>query len=194
MQVLRMPQFWTMALSAALTFGALQAILVSLVPLAQETGLTIAQSASLLSAGATMSLLGKIVLAWLGDRVNRTVLLACLFSLVVPTSSALLFADSYPGYMACAAFLGLASGAITPAYLALVTDQFGPSSFGTANGSSLFITAIVCAISIRYGGEVYDWTGSYDVMFLTFIPTGVLSAVLMLSTRAFPHLAVEFRS
>lgn len=183
-QLLKMSQFWTISLSAALTFGVLQAIIVSFVPLAQENGLSIPQSASLLSVVGVMAIVGKLVLAWLGDRVNRIVLLAGLFGLVAVTSAALLLGDGYASLLACGAFLGLVAGATTPAFLALLADRFGPASFGTANGTATFIMAIVGAACIRYGGEAFDRTGSYDLMFISFIAVGAISASLMFATRS----------
>jgi MFS family permease len=191
MRLLKMPQFWTISISAAVSFGALQTIAVTLVPLAQESGLSVTTSASLLSVVGSMAIVGKFALAWLGDHVNPTVLLTSLFSLVALTSAALLFSHSYAALLASSAFLGLTSGAMYPAFLALIADRFGPASFGTVNGAATFIIAITGAGFIRYGGEVYDATGAYEIMFVTFIATGLLSAILMICTRAFANAAVN---
>ena len=180
-----MPKFWMLALGAALAMGSLQAIMVSIVPLGQEQGLSVTRSASLLSVLGAMAIVGKLVLVWLGDRLDRSASLAILFGLVSVTSLALLFGDSYLALIACSAFLGLAAGATMPIFLALLADRVGGASFGTANGIASFLMAVMGAVSIRFGGEVYDRTGSYDAMFVTFAAVAVLAAFLTFASAKF---------
>ncbi|MCB2059650.1 MAG: MFS transporter [Novosphingobium sp.] len=182
-QLLRKPQFWTMALSTALALGALQTIIISLVPLAQENGLSVNQSASLVSLVGALAFAGKLFLAWLGERLDRVLLLSGVFVLVALTSFALLFDHSYAALLACSVLIGLASGTVTPAFLALLADRFGAASFGTANGTATLIMAVISATSIRVGGEIYDRTGNYEAMFLTFVATAIIAAVLMITNR-----------
>lgn len=179
LQLLRIPHFWTITLSAALSLGALQTVTISIVPLAQEHGLSVHQSASLLSLLGATAIVGKLGLAWVGERVDRVLLLSGLFALVAITSLTLLFGKSYVALLACSGFLGLAAGAVMPAFLALLADRFGPATFGTANGTASFLIAVCGAASVRFGGEVYDRTGNYDAMFLTFIAIGLVSAAIM---------------
>ncbi|MCB2075183.1 MAG: MFS transporter [Novosphingobium sp.] len=182
-QLLRTPHFWTMALSTAMALGALQTIIISLVPLAQENGLSVNQSASLVSLVGALAFAGKLMLAWLGERVDRVLLLSGVFVLVMLTSVALLFDHSYVALLGCSVLIGLASGTVTPAFLALLADRFGAASFGTANGTATLVMAITSATSIRLGGEIYDRTGNYDAMFLTFGALALISALLMITNR-----------
>jgi nitrate/nitrite transporter NarK len=45
---------------------------------------------------------------------------------------------------------------------------------------------IIGAVCVRYAGEVYDRTGSYNLMFITFVAAQVVAAVLMLWVRLSP--------
>jgi len=182
-QLLRRPQFWTMALSTALALAALQTIIISLVPLAQENGLSVNQSASLVSVVGALAFAGKVLLAWLGERVDRVLLLTGVFVLVALTSVALLFEHSYVALLGCSVLVGLASGTVTPAFLALLADRFGAASFGTANGTATLVMAVTSATTIRLGGEIYDRTGNYEAMFLAFVATALIAAVLMITNR-----------
>lgn len=192
LKLLRMPQFWTLAVGTALAMGALQTIMISIVPLAQESGVPVTQSASLLSVLGGMGIVGKLILVWLGDKVDRTLALSLLFCVVAVMSAALMFGDTYVTLLACAAFLGLAAGATMPIFLALLADRVGAASFGAANGTASFLMAVFGAISIRYGGEVYDRTGSYDLMFVSFIAIALLSGLLVfVSGRLVPARPVS---
>lgn len=193
-RLLQNPVFWMITGSLGLTFGVLQTIVVSLIPHAQESGMSIAQAASLVSIYGAMALAGKVALAWVGDRIDRTVLLAILFGLVALVSSALLIAHSYPALVVNSAIIGCAAGAMTPAFTALLADRFGAASIGTAYGTAMTILAIISAACIRIGGEIYDRTGSYDAMFIAFGAAGALATLVMFTSRAVHSTEVQSNS
>lgn len=180
--LLRSPPFWTITVSLGLGFGVLQTIVVSLAPYAQEHGLPMAEAASLISIYGGMAITGKVVLAWIGDRVDRVILLTVLFAVVALTAATPLVSQSYGALAVCAALLGTAAGTTTPAFSALLADRFGAASIGTAYGLASTVIAIISAACIRFGGETYDRTGSYDTMFVSFAAVSALAAALMLAT------------
>lgn len=181
LDLLKNLRFWLVSLGAGLGFGVLQTIVVSLVPFAQERGLTIAAASGLISLFGGMAIVGKLVLAWLSDRVDLLVLLAILFLLAAVTCIALLLGESQIALVLASALLGLTAGATTPAFLSILAAQFGPASFGTANGTASFVLAVLGAACIRFGGEVYDRTGSYDLMFSSFVGVAGLAGTLLLT-------------
>ncbi|RYE66607.1 MAG: MFS transporter [Oxalobacteraceae bacterium] len=178
-QVVRKPLFWIIVISSGSAFGIQQATIVSMIPFAQGEGYSVPQAATLLSTMGAMSISGKLVLAWLGDRVARTTILSVLFALLALASGGLSQAHSYPALLACSAMFGLAMGASTPAYLTLLADRFGAASFGIVSGSGSFISTLIGAGLLRYGGEVYDRTGGYQIMFLSFLVLAGTATVLI---------------
>jgi len=187
-QLLKMPIFWMLTLSVAMALAMAQTIVVSIVPLGQESGLSVAQSASLLSVLGIAAIVCKLVLAGVGDMIDRELTLAILFICIALTCVALLQGDSYVMLLVCSALVGLAVGAITPVFLALLADRVGAATFGTANGTAALIMSVCGAIGVRFGGEVYDRTGSYDAMFISFIAVSLLSALLMLAAKRLSRL------
>ena len=157
--LLRMWPFWTIAVSAALTLGAVQALMITLVPLAQEAGIGTTQAAGLISVLATAGFIGNLLLAWIADRVDRMMLLGSLFIAVALVNGLFFFSHDYPLLVTCAALVGLAGGLVSPAFHTLIADRFGPASFGTAYGLMTPILAITAALCARYAGEVFDRTG-----------------------------------
>jgi MFS family permease len=182
-QLLAQPRFWKIAVSVALPTAAFQGILVSLVPIAQAQGLSTGMAASLISVLGATGIAGKLFVTWASDRFERPHLLAVMFFLGAVACASLLFAGSYPVLLACCALLGLGAGGTMPVYLALLADQFGTRSFGTANGNITFGMAIVGASAVRFSGEVFDRTGSYDVMFYSFIGLCLFAGFLILTLR-----------
>ena len=168
-QLLAQPRFWAILGGVALPMAVFQGILVSLVPMGLAIGLSTTVAASLISVIGMAGITGKLIVTWASDRFERPVLLAVLFTLIAASSSGLLFAGTYPLLLGCCVLLGLGTGGTMPVYLALLADQFGTRSFGTANGNITFGMAIAGACAVRYSGEVFDRTQSYDVMFYSFI-------------------------
>jgi MFS family permease len=182
-QLLRLPQFWTIAISAALAFAVLTADIVTLVPFAQGEGLPVTQAASTLSVYGIAALAGAMLFAWVGDRFDRAFVFALLSLGIGVASGLLLFGHGYAVIVACTLLLGVSGGATAPAYLALLADEFGAASLGSASGMASFLSTFISAIAIRFGGEVFDRTGSYRLMFVTFLLIGLFAAALMLATR-----------
>ena len=179
------PQFWTIGLSTAAAIGACQALAVSMAPLALSAGLSMIQTATLLSMIGVGSTAGMLVLAAIADRLNRVYLLTGVFLFIAALNLALLFSKTDPALMGCGLAMGLLSGAVSPVFYALLADRFGVASFGTVRGLVTPMTAIAGAVAVRFAGEVYDRTGGYDLMFNTFMALMLAAAATMFVTRFF---------
>ena len=182
--ILRRPQFWTIALPSALAFAIITTNIVSIVPFAQGQGLSVTEGASAMSVYGIAAVCGTLFYAWLGDRLPRVPTFAALCLLLGTACGMLLTAHSFTPIMTYVFLMGLAGGAITPGFLALLADAFGAINFGSAAGTASFISTFVSAVMIRFGGEVFDRTGSYDLMFATFLVMAIAAAVVVLSTTA----------
>jgi MFS family permease len=180
--LLRMWPFWTIAVSSALTLGVVQALMITIVPLAQDAGVGATQAASLISVLATAGLIGNLLLVPIADRVDRIRLLGGLFVAVALVNGLFFFSHDYPLLATCAALVGLAGGLVSPAFHALIADRFGPASFGTAYGLMTPVLAVTAALCARYAGEVFDRTGGYGLLFVSFIATQAFAALLMFGT------------
>lgn len=181
--VLRRMDFWLIALSTALTTSIMQAIGISIVPLALEDGLSMLQATSLVSATGGAAIAGKLVLSVFADRVDRIALMTSMFVLSAAVNVALLMNTGFYPLLACAALLGVATGALMPVFYALLADRFGTQVFGTVRGLTVPILAVMGAVTVRFAGEVYDRTSSYNLLFAVFVVAQLLAAVLIFSTR-----------
>lgn len=152
--------------------------------MAVDAGLGTVQAASLISAFSTGLLGGILLVAYIGDRVNRVVLLSGMYALLGAMITALLISQSFLLLLAVCAGLGL-SGSTTPVYQALIADRFGPASFGTVRGLMVPIMALMAAVGMRFSGEIFDRTGGYDLMLYIFIVVQLCASMLIYSTRLF---------
>jgi MFS family permease len=181
--LLKMPQFWTMSVSAALVQGAFTTIAVSLIPLGRARGLTMLEATGLISVMGGAAIVGALILAPIADRVERVSLLSGLFLLGVLLNIVLLSGDRYPILLAGAVTLGVATGTVTLTFYALLADRFGTASFGTVRGISMLLIGAFGVIELRFGGELFDRTGDYKATFMACIAISLMAAALMFATR-----------
>lgn len=182
--ILRDPRFWGIGVSVAIAIASVQSMVVTLVPVAVDMGMTTTLAASLMSALGGAGIVGKAAVAVGGDRVDRSIALAGLFLLISLSGAALLIADGYPGLLAASVLAGLSAGATIPLYLALIADEFGAANFGTVNGYMTFLNAIFGAAAVRLSGEVFDRAGSYEPVFLSLVAFGAAAAALIIISRS----------
>jgi MFS family permease len=181
--VLRSPQFWSISLGAGLGLGVAQTVIVSLVPLAREGGLSMMQATSLVSLVGGGAITGSLLLGVVADKVDRVVLLTFVLLAGGLVNAALMSGASYPLLAGSAAVLGLSTGVLTPTLFALLADRFGAASFGTVRGLTIPLIMGLAMIGIRFSGEVFDRTGGYGLLFRTFVAVELAAAALMFSTR-----------
>jgi MFS family permease len=181
--ILRLPQFWSLGLSAAMAMSVAQAVAVTLVPLGRESGLSTMQAASLMSVLGAGAITGALIAAAIADRLDRILLLTAILALGGVVNALLPFAHGYGLLLGGAGLLGVTMGGLTPVFFALLADRFGTPSFGTVRGLTMPLVAAMGMVAIRFAGEVFDRTGGYDAMFQAFVAAQLVSAALMFATR-----------
>ena len=142
------------------------------------------QAASLISIGAAVGVMSNLLLTVFADVVNRVLLLTSLFLFGAFLNGLLLLGHSYVLLLGCASGLGVVAGVTPPVLYALIGDRFGAASFGTVRGLTVPLIAVVSVITIRFGGEVFDRTGGYGLMFTVFIAFQCVAAALIFGNRA----------
>lgn len=181
--VLKSPQFWTIDLACSGVAAISSAMLITIVPLAVQKGLTTLEAAMLISVLSAFGIGAKILVSIIADWVDRVLLLSLFFIGGGALYFMLLGANGYWPLLYIAAGLGLTNAAVPPLQFALLADRFGAASMGTVAGLTVPIGAILGVLSVRYSGEVFDRTGSYDSLCLAFAVLQVIAAILILSSR-----------
>ena len=181
--ILRMPLFWVLSIGIAMGSGVNQGLMISLVPLALESGLTTMESASLVSVTGVAGIASMLLLAVIADRWDRTAMLSGLTLIGAIPCACLLVAESFPALVVTALIIGLSLAVVTPIYIALLADRFGLSAFGTVRGLLVPVMSVIGALSVRFIGEIYDRTGNYDLGLWIYLGFDAVAAALIISTR-----------
>lgn len=178
-ELVKTSQFWTLGLGVGIVLGVLQALSISIVPLAIQGGLSMLQSTGLLSLFGTGAFVGMSLFAAVADKVDRLLMLILLSCTIAILNGVLLIGEGYIFLAIWSFSLGVASGPVAPAFFALLADRFGAASFGTVRGLMVPVMAIIGMSAIRLAGEVFDRTGGYDFMLLFFVGALLASALLL---------------
>jgi sugar phosphate permease len=185
-QTLRQRDFWCIALAVALTFAVNQSTLISLVPYGTDRGFTLQQAQWLVSALAACSILGKLVLGALADRVDKRWLLLVVVAAIGVEQTTLLLQPGFAVLLVVCGLAGFASGGTLPLWAALIGERFGAASFGSVMGLMNPVNMIASLVAIGFIGRTFDVTGSYDLAFTIFLGVAVVAAVMTLLITARP--------
>ncbi|NQV94772.1 MAG: MFS transporter [Sphingomonadales bacterium] len=182
-QIGRSRNFWLVAVGVGLLLGSDQAVLTSLVPYGIDRGFTLAEATFLISALTGSAIIGKLILGWLCDRIDKRYLFVVVVACNLAFLAVLLLESGYIQLLIAAAIIGLAVGGVYPVWTSLTADCFGSGSFGIAYGL-MNIVAMPCAlISVLLAGRSFDQTGSYSFAFAVFITLDILAALLVFAVR-----------
>ena len=181
--ILSAPEFWIINIGCSMASSILTAVTITLAPLGREQGLSVVQAATLISAMAACGVCGKLVLAAVADRIDKIVLLTIVFLLGAVVNAGLMVSDGHVQLLIAAGSLGLVGSAVLPMKYALLADRFGSSSFGTVAGFGVPVSAVIGIVAVRYAGEVFDRTGGYDLLFVTFVVVEIAAALAILALR-----------
>lgn len=182
-EILKMTQFWTIALGTGLALAVAQALVITLVPFVREAGMTMGETTRIVSFMGGAAIVSKLALTVVADKVDRVSLLAAMFVLGAILNVVLLVSEGYVMFAVSAAMLGTSVGAISPLMYALLADRFGAVSFGTVRGLTIPVAGILSAAALRVAGEIFDRTGAYDLLFASFVAVQVVAVGVIFATR-----------
>lgn len=178
--VARSRPFVLLAAANALTALAVFAVVINLVPMLVEQGMTRDLAALALGLGGVGQVLGRLGYARFAAATSVTSRGVLVLAGVATATAALALAPAASGLIIVfGMLLGLARGVWTLVQATAVTDRWGPSAYGTLNGV-LTAPALVAAAAAPFAGAVLaDLLGSWADAFLVLAGLAALAAVLM---------------
>ena len=182
--LLRMPRFWLIAVSIAMTFAISGTLAISMVPLALDYGLTMTQGALMASAYASAAVATKLLLAVFADRINRFALVVALLLVGVPLFATFLLIQGQVQLVLLVILLGLSVGGFAALFPVLQADVYGLAAYGTVRGLMTPIQAAFIALGAFAAGWIHDLTGSYHMMFVVFAVSQTMAAAMLHLARS----------
>jgi len=182
-QAVRTSSFWMLLLAMAFRSSILSSIVVHQIAHLEDIGIARHTAESALGFMILLSIPGRALFGWMGDRFRKQYLLAV--SSVLQGIGIFILANA-TGLAYVWPFLliyGLGYGGAIPLTQALRADLFGRKAFATIGGIIMPATTVGAVLGPIFAGYMYDVTGSYRIAFYTFVVLILLSGLTFLLVR-----------
>lgn len=165
-ETLRTRQFWIVSVVFFCYGYTWTAVLLHLAPNATDLGVSAAQAANLIATIGGASIVGKVLLGVVADRIGDKRVYLLSFTIMVLSLAWLSTIHSLmPFYLFAAAF-GFAYGGLATAHSPLVAWLFGMRKHGLIYGICFNGWTLGCAVGPIVAGRIFDVTHSYHIAFL----------------------------
>ena len=194
-EAMRTKSFWMLLVSFMLDGGILTMVTMHQMPYLQDMGIDPIAAAGILGLMATMSLPGRVVFAWIGDRWGDR--LSIILGYVLKTMGLIVFiiARDIPMLILFVVLFGTGYGGVMPTKNSIRAAYFGRKSFATITGWTNFFSAISGVAYPIFAGWSYDVSGSYIFSFSVVTVLQAVAIVFMVfATRPNPPKGVNIAS
>ncbi|MCB1689132.1 MAG: MFS transporter [Halioglobus sp.] len=164
-EIFRRTDFWTIGLSVGIISFAGILIITYLAPYAKATGMSLQNSAFLLSLYAISGIAGKFTTGWLSDKFPPRRIMTATLVMAAIGWLPIVFADDIFAFAITASTVGFAMGGLIPVWATLIALNFGLQNFGRVRGIMALVLVAFTIIPGPLGGYLYDSTGSYATAF-----------------------------
>lgn len=158
---LRTEAFAVMYVSGVLLSLALFLVFIFLVPFAEENGVGKVAAAALVGVVGAASIVGRLVLGLLADRVGAIRMYRACFFVIALSYTLWLAGARYGVLLGFAVLFGAAYGGFIALSPAVVADLFGTGAMGRVVGVLYTSAAIGALVGPPLAGVTIDVTGSY---------------------------------
>jgi nitrate/nitrite transporter NarK len=187
-ELIRRPAFWLLAFGSFCSIGAIGSINQHMKLLFQDARLSASAVADTTFWILTASLVGRVVMGWLADRISKKTVMVASY-LFVAASIPLLFIVDRPGVAPAFALLfGFGLGADYMMIPLMAAQLFGPNSLARAMGIILPVGSIGQTCCPFLLGVLRDHQRNYNAGLAVVIAVALVGAV---SIMFLPSLAAS---
>jgi MFS family permease len=184
---LHSPVLYRIALAIFLQSTMAVAVMVHLVPILAEHGLSRVEAGSIATLLGVAAIAGKLLTGWLVDRTGTSLLRVICFGL--PVLAYLILRDQHsPIWLLALAvgILGYCSGSCLQLATYLTSRYCGLRNFGTIFGFISTLLALSAGIGPLFAGVIFDRLGSYEVVFLVGCGAAFIASAAMIALGPYP--------
>lgn len=175
--------FWLLGFTFVFRTLTTNAVNVHQIPFLLDQGFSITQATMSVSVVGIASLTGRIVLGWMGDRIEKRYALAGSLAAMAIGMFILASSTSMSQIYLFGIIYGTGFGGTAPLMGALRADYFGRQNFGTIGGFMSMLTLIGAASGPAFAGLAYDRTGSYRGAFTLIAFAALIGMGCILAAR-----------
>jgi MFS family permease len=178
-EAVRTWKYWALAIAIFLLMSVTNGVLVHIVPLLTDRGISVKTAVTALSVGGVTLIVGRVIAGYLLDKIFAIYI--AIFFLVVPMIGVALLISGAAGWWPGVAVVtvGLALGAEFDLMAYIVSRYWGIRSFGALYGLILMFLNFANAAGMMLMGWCFQLKHSYVPMLWAFEVFLVVSIVLM---------------
>ncbi len=181
-QTARSRAFVALTIAFALAACASYAIIVNLIPLMAEKGISPQIAAMALGLGGAGQVLGRLGYGALVRRVGVKARTVGIFAGVAVTTALLGVFSSMVALIAVTVSAGLVRGIMTLLEATAVTERWGPTHYGHLSGILVAPVSLATALGPWIGASLASLLGGYAPMFLVLGGIGMVAALVALAS------------
>lgn len=187
-QALRSLVIIRIALATLITLLLTGGLVVHQVPLLVEAGLSRTSAAYLASLSGVSAIAGSLISGWLMDRFHAGLVGAATNAVAALALILMLEPIRTPAFIVVAMLvIGYTTGTKLQLCGYLTGIYGGLRNFGKIFGIMASIIAVTSAIGPMFGGVIFDYTGSYNLLIIVSIPASLMSALLLIGLGPYPN-------
>jgi len=182
-RVFRTREFWLIALGSFLSIGAVGGLIQHFVLFLRDRGLDAEKSAGVASFLLVASILGRVVMGWLADRIPKKYVMLIAFSAVAGAVPLLYTGDVSRMAYVFAAVFGFGMGADYMMIPLMTAECFGVRSLGKLMGIIITTDSLGQAFTPVIVGRLFDVHRNYNLGFALVAAMAVAGAVTVVFIR-----------
>jgi MFS family permease len=178
--ILKNPNFYLLALGSMCSIGAVGGVGQHLKLYLRDLNFTQTEAAHAMSLVLASSLVGRVLMGWLSDLINRKYVMILIY-LIVASSIPLLMVPDFPGRIYIfAAIFGIGLGGDYMIIPLMAGNLFGVKALGRTMGIILVADGVAESLFPMLVGALYnDATKSYSVGFTVLICVALTGAIIV---------------
>jgi MFS family permease len=180
-KAIRTRTFWIIATAQGGSRLALGMVLtVHLIPFLESQGMSKSTAALIITVFSASSLPARLILGWIGDRVEKRLLITLVYGLNATAIIVLAASQNFWQAAIYGVMAGMARGAEAITDATLVSERFGTANFAAISGVLQSLGIFAGIVGPLLGGVMFDILGSYRPVFLGVGLLATLAAPLIL--------------
>jgi MFS family permease len=182
-EAVRNPVYWVLLISLIGTSGGYTLFLAHGVVHLQDLGHSAGVGAWAVGTMTVTGLIGKVILAALGDRIDPRYIFA-LFMAVFAVGLLLIVDARAPWRVfSFATCFGIGFGGGLVCFMSVLSNYYGTRAFASLAGLGVAINTTMSAIAPKVAGHLFDQGVGYAATFYFLAAWGFISAVVLIFTR-----------
>ncbi len=179
----RNPTYWVLLISLIGTSGGYTLFLAHGVVHLQDLGHSASVGAWAVGIMTVTGLIGKVILATLGDRLDPRYIFALFMAVFAVGLLVIVNARALWQVFLFATCLGVGFGGGLVTFMSVLSNYYGTRAFASLSGLAVAINTTVSAIAPKVAGHLFDQGVGYGATFYFLAAWGFVSAVVLIFTR-----------